>query len=497
MTETEVINARIDFAGRGRSNKEITRSMLEEWRGSQIIQDMVDADEYYMCRNVKVSKKDRSYIDSQGLKVNNDTLSNVKIPSAFVRSNVQQKVNYAVGKPFIISVDADEEDATAKQYLKEWQDFITPDVRKTIKRIVNNAVNKGIGWAFVTIIDNKLEVQDGEPQQIYPAWSDAPHTILDAIVRDYVVVEFVNNERTEIKKVEFWDADVVERYIDKDGELKPDPEYNPVEPHLALNEEGIGWGRVPFVALKGNEDELPMLNVIRQQIDAYDALQSKSVDALLDDIDPVLVVEGISTEMGELTRARQIMQNSRIVSLDTDGKAYYVQVEPDITAIQAKLEMLRKDIREFGQSVDTQDVRFGSNPSGVALKSMYQDLDVYINGIETEVEAFFQNLKYFFDAYLQFKKVGTSEQWSKYRLTVTLDRDMLINSTADIQETVMLMSTGVSQETVDSWNPAVESHEAEQGRREQEAQSAMGGMNMERKIAELMDAQEKLTQPDA
>ena len=484
MNETEAINARIDFAGRGRSNKEITRSILDEWRDSQAIQDMYDADEYYMCRNVTISTKDRSYIDSQGMKVINDTLANTKAPSAFVRSNVQQKVNYAVGKPFVLSVDADEKDTVAQQYLQAWQDFITPDVRKTIKRIVNNAINKGIGWAFVTIVDNVFEIQDGEPQQIYPAWSDAPHEALDAIVRDFVVVEFINNERTEIKKIEFWDADVVERYIDEGDELKSDPDYKPIEPHLISGTEGITWGRVPFVALKGNEDELPLLNVIRQQVDAYDALQSKSVDALLDDIDPVLVVEGISSEMGEITRARQIMQNSRMVSLDADGKAYYVQVEPDITAVQAKLEMLRKDIREFGQSVMAQESDATSNPSGVALKFRYQDLDTYTNGLETEIETFFQNLKYFFDIYLEFKKIGTAEQWKDYRLIVTLNRDMLINTSADIDDTVKLASTGVSQQTIDQYNPAVESYEIEQQRREQEAQLAMGNMDMERRFAE-------------
>ena len=482
MTDTELLTAKIDFYGQGRTNKEITLSILEEWRSGEkypLIRDMIDAEEYFMCRNVSIQKKNRSYTDSAGIRRENPTLSNAKIPSAFVRASVQQKVNYAVGKPFLISVESDEleekEDPLADQYLQEWQTFITPDVQKTIKRVVTNAVNKGIGWAFVTITDDMLELQEEASQQLYPSWVDAPHTTLDAMVRDFKVIEFIKNERTEIKKVEFWDDEVVERYVDEMGELKPDPNYAPVEPHLTLSGEGIAWGRVPFIALKGTEDELPLLNVIRQQVDAYDALQSKYVDALLDDIDAVMAVEGYSPQMGELERAREMVQNSRIMATDIGGKVYYVQNNPDITAAQLMKESLKKDIREFGAAVDTQDVRFGTNPSGVALKSMYQDLDVYINGLEVEFRTFINNLKYFFDIWLEFRGVGTAAQWSAYDLTVTLDRDMMINSTADIQETVQLMSTGVSFETLCNWNPAVESFEIEKQRLEQEAKATRDG----------------------
>ena len=472
---TDALNAQIDFNARGRSNKDITRSILTEWRGSQTILDMSAADEYYRVRNIAIQDKSRDYTDADGAKHENKTLSNAKIAAAFVRSNVQQKVNYAVARPFQISVDGpdpDKDDALRDLYLEAWTDFVTPELRKTVRRIVTDAVNKGIGWAFVTIIDGQLRLFDMEPNQIYPAWSDKAHTALDAVVRDYSVVAYINNERQLLRKVEFWGRDVVERYVDEFGDLRPDNDEVSIDAHMRLGDTGLFLERVPFIALKGNEDELPTLNIIRQQADAYDALQSKAVDGLQDDIDAVLKLVNVSPEMGDLSRARQIMQNSRVVSVDAEGDADYIRNTPDITAMAQMLDVLKKDIREFGQSVDTQDIRWGSNPSGVALKSMYQDLDIYTNGLESEFEVFFQNLKFFFDIWLQFKGVGTVEQWSKYTLTVTLDRDMMVNSAADIQETVMLGSTGVSQTTQDLWNPAVESPEIEQERREREADAA-------------------------
>ena len=470
LATTDSLNARIDFDARGRSNADVTRSILNEWRGSQTLADMADADDYFRVRNINIQAKSRHYTDADGVRQQNNSLSNAKIAASFLRSNVLQKVNYAVSRPFILNVESpsrDDADPLRQAYLNEWQAFITPTLRTTLRRIVTDAVNKGIGWAFVTIIDGKLQIFDINPCQVYPAWTDMAHSSLDAVVRDYTVTAYLNNQPQILRKVEFWDADSVDRYSDSNGQLLPD--YDELDSHLRLGDIGISWERVPFVALKGNDDELPALNIIRQQIDAYDALQSKAVDALQDDIDAVLLLKNVSPEIGSLADARRIIQNARVVSVDADGDARYLNSTPNISAMLQMLQLLKDDIREFGHAVDTHDLRWSSNPSGVALKAIYQDLDTYTNGLETELNAFFHNLKPFFDLFLQFKGLGNASVWADYALSVTLDRDMMLNSFNDIQETVMLKSIGVSQATVDDWNPAVSSHDSEQARRAREA----------------------------
>ena len=106
-------------------------------------------------------------------------------------------------------------------------------------------------------------------------------------------------------------------------------------------------------------------------------------------------------------------------------------------------------------------------------KASYQDLDTYMNDLETEFELFMQQFKYFFDKWLVFKKEFTEQELAQTDITITLDRDMMMNETELIENTVKLSGTGVSQETVDNYNPAVESHEIEQERREQEEQNRL------------------------
>ena len=118
------------------------------------------------------------------------------------------------------------------------------------------------------------------------------------------------------------------------------------------NGGGISWERVPFIFFKGNDDELPLLNECRSHVDSYEMLKSKSIDSLLDDIDAVLVVEDISPEMGEITRARKLVQNSRIMTVDKSGKAYFIKLDANVQAITQELELIGKKIQDNTSTVD-------------------------------------------------------------------------------------------------------------------------------------------------
>lgn len=503
MTETDIFNAEVDFLSYDASVENIVLRIRDEFRsgdGRFIIQDMIDADQYMQLKNVSIQQKNRDL--PTGL---NDTMSNARIPSGFLRMNVMQKVNYALGKPPILGVNGPVEDTKDEsgniikdplkdQYLAEWTEWLNSDRMQTITRMSTDAIPKGKAPAYVTILDGQLEIEDLEPQQIYPAWADRAHKKLDVAIRDYIEIVYQERQKKIINRLIYWDNKTVYRFI-YDGGLKPDPDYPAIDSHMTwkTNADGeqqpdikISWGKVPIVFLKGSSDELPMLNVIRDSIDSYDKLNSKSVDALLDDIDPAIIFRGFSPMLGTLTEQREILKRTRAAGLpDVNADIHYVQVKPDITAIQQKLEHISKDIRKFGQSVMSQESDLTSNPSGVALKFRYQDLDTYINGFETEMREFLCNqLKYFFDIWLEFKGIGTAEQWKEYNLTFKFDRDMMINVAQDIDDTVKLMATGISQETIDNYNPAVESHEIEQQRRESEQNSGLADMAMQRQTTD-------------
>lgn len=485
INQMSIITDTIEYGAQGTTNKEITKNILNEWRDSEKISDMIQAELYSKVKNTAIDAKTRDYEDEDGHIIINKHLSNIKTKTARYRKSLKQKINFALAKPFILSCDND-------KYQALWDEFLTDKIRAVIKRTGKDAINKGIGFTYPWINEKgDLELIEVNPVTLYPAWKDEAHTELDAMVRDYDVIEYNNQTPTTIRKVEFWDDKIVEKYIDYgmgqgNGDLEPDVGNgyeldDTTEGRLTIqtthmtgkNGEGVSWGRVPFIALKGDEDELPLLNECKTDIDSYDYIKSKGLDSIIDDIDAVLVVEDISPEMGELSRARKLVQNSRIMAVDKGGNAHFEKVDANIDAIVKQLEVIAKDIQDNTSTVDVTTIEFGSNPSGKAMRTFYEPLNDWTNGFEAEFRAYFENLKYFFDMWASWKGgYGSFEELQKIKLTVTLDRDMMIDEDGIIANLVNL-GDEISQETRDELNPYVESHEKEEERRAEDRKKAL------------------------
>lgn len=481
ITQVDLIKANIEYGARGTSNKEITKNILNQWRNSEKIINMQLADKYYRVENIEIQKKTRSYEDEEGHLVLNNTLSNAQTKTARYRKSINQKANFALNKPFVISCDND-------KYKKVWTEFLEDNKRKIIAKTGKQAISKGIAWVYPWI-DEKgdLQITDTESETVYPAWSDTAHTKLDAIVRDYVVTEYINQTPQDVYKVEFWDSKIFQKFRDYglgegngdlvddnfNGEDELSQRANAIYSHMVnAKGENISWDRVPFIFFKGADDELPALNECKSDIDNYDMIKSKGIDSVLDDIDAVLVVEKISPELNDLVKARKIVQNSRIMTVEPDGKAYYLKVDLDINAIKEKLEILKKDIIDDTNTVDVTSIEFGSNPSGKAMRMFFEPLNIWANGFEAEFRVFMQNLKYFFDKWLSWKGgYGTFEELQAIQITFTLDRDLMIDET-EIIKNITSLEGELSQETKDELNPYVESHEKEEERREADRKKA-------------------------
>ena len=500
VTQMDIINANIEYGAKGTTNKEITKNILQEYRNSEKIKAMQEAMQYYLVNNTAIDDKTRSYKDEAGQLVINDTLTNTKTKSAQYRKSVNQKVNFSLSKPFVISCDS-------KKYLEAWEDWLTETRRKVIKRAGKEAINKGICFVYPWIDEKgELNIAYTIPETIYPAWKDIDHTELDAVVRDYVVTEYTNETPKDVYKVEYWDREIFEKFIDYgrgegSGDLVDDLGDNQsafdenenvsiINTHMKSNKgEGISWERVPFIPIKGNEEELPLLAEMKTDIDSYDMLKSKSIDSLLDDIDAVLVVENIGAEIHDLTKARKMVQNSRIMAVEPGGKAHFEKVDANINAIKEELELLKKDMQDNTSTVDLTTIQLGTNPSGESMKSFFESLNTWTNGFEEEFRVFMKNLKYFFDMWLSWKGgYGTFEQLQAIPITFTLDRDMMINESGIINN-LMQMREELSQQTRDEMNPWVESHEIEQARRDAEEEEAI-------KKGELLLKEKEDEEPD-
>lgn len=489
ITQMDLIKADIEYGAKGTGNKEITKNILNQWRGSQKIKDMMEADLYYKVQNTAIDSKTRSYKDNEGHLVINDTLSNIKSKTAKYRKQVRQKTNFAMNKPFIIKCDD-------KKYKEAWNEFLDEDIREVINRTGKQAINKGVAWGYPWIDENgDLKLIDTISETMYPAWSDTAHTKLDAMVRDYIVTEYNNMIPVDKRFVEFWDSKIFQKFIDysqgegagdlvdinvdteEDSELSE--RTSVLTTHMiGSNGEGISWDRVPFIPFKGVDDELPALNECRSDVDNYDLVKSKGLDSVLDDIDAVLVVEDISPELDELTKARQIVQNSRIIAVEQGGSAHFEKVDANIEAIRDELDLIKKDIINDTNTVDLTSIEFSSNPSGKAMRMFFEPLNEWANGFEKEFRVFMKGLKYFFDMWLSWKGgYGTFEELQKKKIQFTLDRDLVVDE-GEIITNINTSKEDLSQRTRLELNPYVEDVEQELERLEEDKEKAQEEMEL-------------------
>jgi hypothetical protein len=120
----------------------------------------------------------------------------------------------------------------------------------------------------------------------------------------------------------------------------------------------------------------------------------------------------------------------------------------------------------FTNTVDIGGETVGAR-TATEIKMLYATLDEFTNELETNFQSFINQLKYFFDRNLVLNHGANAAELAKFRLTVKFDRDMTIDTSTYIED-VLKMKGEVSQQSLDEWNPMVQSHEEEEKRREAE-----------------------------
>lgn len=435
-----------------------------EWKRDDRRKWMLTGERYYRVKSDILDRK-RMAIGESGAREPVTNLANNKLANGFARKLVDQKVGYLFGKP--ISIQAENED-----YQQIWTDIVNDAFMRRLQNTGKEAVNKGLGWWFVYYDEEgELSFRLMNSEEIIPLWRDEAHTVLDAVIREYEVVVYEGLRRTTVRKIEWWDTNGVRRYVAGGTGLIPDVEAGDEATHFAVQregkEEGLNWERVPFICWKYNEEEQPLVEIIKSLVDDYDRNKSDNSNNLEDLPNSIFVVKNFGgTKASEFRRNIAIY---RTAFVEGEGGVDTIGLEIDTEAYKTHMEQARKDIYEFGRGVDTQQAEFGSAPSGIALRFLYSDLDLDGNMIETEFQASLEQLKWFVDAHL-YNTTGTD--YSGDEVKFIFNRDMPIDETAII--TNIRNSEGIlSKETQVAQHPWVTDPQAELDRLETEKQQAL------------------------
>ncbi|MGO4952017.1 phage portal protein [Paenibacillus sp. DRB1-1] len=448
------------------TNREIAQQEVNDFKQSKRYEWMLTGEAYYRNQTEILNHK-RYTIGEGGAKIEAINLANNKLVNGFIRKLVDQKTGYLLSKPISIQTDGPNE------YKDQLDNFFGKSFLRQLKNLGKNAFNNGIGWLQVYYSETgELSFKIIPSRECVPLWKDGAHTELDAMIRFYPIVIYEAKTKKTVNIVEFWDDTGVMKWV-QDTTINSDYiPYEELQGHFsAIDAEGktqqLVWDRIPFIPFKYNDEEMPLVEILKTLVDDYDLRMSENANNLEDLPNSILVVKNYDgQDVGEM---RRNLATTRTLKVSGDGGVDTLTLVIDTAAFTNHMEMLRKSIYEFGRGVDTQSDKFGNSPSGIALRFLYGDLDMDANIIETEFQASLEQLLWFVDQHLANT---TGNDYAEYEVDFIFNRDILINETEAV--TNAKDSVGViSDETIVANHPWVTNVQDELDRLKKEKSEAM------------------------
>lgn len=253
---------------RGMTDKRFLELEITAWLGSKERKRQLAGEAYY-DGDQDVTRRKRIALDDDGNIKVLEHLPNNRLVHNIYAKMVDQKTNYSFGRPFSL-------DTENKAYAEALSTVFGSRFQRTMHNIGEGAWIGGKCWVFPYYDQNgELAFQRFPADEVLPFWADADHTILDAAVHVYVVLEYDETEQTkDVVKVEVMHGGGVDCFIRRDdGTLEPDdfarsgPYITNTDPQTG-EETGYNWERIPLVCFKSSHHEIPLLSRVRCLQDA-------------------------------------------------------------------------------------------------------------------------------------------------------------------------------------------------------------------------------------
>ena len=463
----ERINRLILQGGRtGMTENQFFAAEIKEWKNSQRRKDQVMGDLYYEGQH-DILQRQRTIIGENGqLQVVTNLPNNRLIDNQYALM-VDQKTNYLVGKPFTLNCqDKGYTDALGKVFNKRFY--------RLLKYVCEDALNGGLGWLYPYYNEaGELSFKHFPAYDILPFWADDDHTILDCAIRYYTQEVWNGYQKEKVEKVEIFKADGIYRYIYQNDMLIADVEAGEHENYFMVEEEGqepkgFNWTRIPLVPFKYNKQEIPLIRRVKTLQDGINTMISDFENNMQEDArNTILILKNYDGEnLGEF---RRNLATYGAVKVRDDGGVETLTVEINSENFNSILKLFKDKLIENARGYNAKDDRMGNNPNQMNIQSMYSDIDLDANGMETEFQAAFDDLIWFVNQ--DFANTGRGD-YDGEEVTIVFNRDMLINESEAIEN--CSKSVGIlSNETIVAQHPWTTDVDLELERLQKEKEEAM------------------------
>jgi SPP1 family phage portal protein len=174
--------------------------------------------------------------------------------------------------------------------------------------------------------------------------------------------------------------------------------------------------------------------------------------------------------LGEFRRNLAQYGAVKVRSMDgSHGDVKTLQIQVNAENYKAIIEQFKKAIVENCMGYDAKDDRIGSNANQMNLKSMYSDIELDTNDMETEFQSAFEELLWFINCHLANTHVGDFEN---EELEIIFNRDIMMNE-SDVINNIKNSVGILSDETLVAQHPWVDDPDAEMERLKKQKEENM------------------------
>ena len=270
---------------------------------------------------------------------------NNKIANAYASYITDTLVGYFIGEPITYTAN----DNVLIQDLNMILEY--NDEADENAELAKNASIYGVAYEMLYLSeeDKMIRFKSLNPKEVIPIFDKTVEQNLLAVMRYYEDYDYVEDNTYTI--VEVIDSKMVRRYKLDTG-LSLLEEY----PHY--------FSMVPVAIFKNNEDETGDFEQVISLIDAYDKMESDSLNDFEYFVDAYLALYGFTADSEDIAQ----MKENRVLLMDEGTSAEWLTKQTSDAYVENMKNRLDKDIHKFAKCPNMSDEEFASNASGIAIK---------------------------------------------------------------------------------------------------------------------------------
>ena len=270
---------------------------------------------------------------------------NNKIANAYASYITDTLVGYFIGEPITYTSNDD----VLLQDLNMMFEY--NDEADENAELAKNASIYGVAYEMLYLSeeDKMIRFKALNPKEVIPIFDKTIEQNLLAVIRYYDDYDYVENKTFTI--VEVIDNVKVRR-------LRLDNTFT------QLDEYQHYFSMVPVAIFKNNEDETGDFEQVISLIDAYDKMESDSLNDFEYFVDAYLALYGYNADSDDVAK----MKENRVLLMDEGTSAEWLVKQTSDTYVENMKNRLDKDIHKFAKCPNMSDQEFASNASGVAIK---------------------------------------------------------------------------------------------------------------------------------